>query len=215
MLTTGTAAKIRENVSPSDPNANVTVPAANGGVQSVSPEAALMFNKGVVARPLMVPEVCSLHIKNTEYRYRWVNRAAMHGQKYMERKAQGFINATSDDVDVLGGDATATKAEITAGDVILMKIRADLYDGAIKYNMYKANVLQKTRGMYLQGGSSDVNSDAVAEKVTMAQGIGAKTGLAKPFIPDNPDAIVENSIKSGRAEEARAVVEDLRASRKE
>lgn len=210
-LTTHDGTKLGQNVI-SDVNANIAVQA--GPTRQLSPEAALLFNKSLVARPLMAPEVSSIRIKNTEYRYRWVALKAQNGQFYNMRRSQGFVNATSDDVEVLGGDATSTPGAITAGDLILMKIRADLYDGAILHNMQKAGVLSRTRGMHIEGASSDVFSDDKPARVSVANEPFARSGKAQPFIPDNPDAIVDNSISSGRADKARTAVESLRESAK-
>lgn len=204
-LTNETSQSIRDNVV-SD-GGNITVP---GKPKSLSPEAAILLNKSIVARPLMVPEVCSIRVKNTEYRYRWVNALSQNGRYYQQRKAQGFVNATSDDVELLGGDAVADKGEIRAGDLILMKIRSDIYDAAIKYNMVKAATLTRARGMYLEGASSDVMSDEVPKRMSVSNEPFARTGMAQPFIPDNPDKLVEDSISSGRVEQTRATIDELR-----
>lgn len=191
MLTTANSREVEQNVI-TDVNANVESPSSPRR-SSLSPEAAILFNKAIVARPLMVPEVCSIRVKNTEYRYRWVNFAGRNGAVYMQRKAQGFTNASNEDVEILGGDATATNGEIRAGDVILMKIRADLYDAAMKWNMEKAALLQRSRGMYLQNASNDVNSDAKATAVSVSQENYNRTGKASNFIPDNADALIAAS----------------------
>lgn len=212
-LTTHDSEKIAATVStnqPTDVNADIAAPAQKS--RTLSREAAILFDKSVVARPLMVPEVCSIRVKNNEYRYRWVNKVGRNGAMYTQRRAQGFINATSDDVEVLGGDAVANEGEITAGDLILMKIRADLYDGAIKANMQKAQALTAARGMWLEGASSDVNSDSTPRRASVAAQPFNRSGKAKVFIPENPDAIVEDSIASGRVDAARQAVEDLRAA---
>lgn len=206
-LTTNNSTKMGQNIV-TDVNAPVEV--TNTPARVISPEAALLFNKSVVARPLMAPEVCSIRVKNTEYRYRWVNKMAQGGRYYMQRKAQGFVNATTDDVEILSGDVTSTSGEITAFDLVLMKIRADLYDGAIKHNMERAAVMTRTRGVYYEGASSDVNSDAKPQRVSVANEAFTKSGKATPFIPDNPDAIVEDSIKSGRVNNTRKTMEELR-----
>lgn len=210
-LTTNDGTKLGQTIV-TDVNANVDVAPAKG--RQISHEAALLFNKGLIARPLMVPEVCSIRVKNSEYRYRWVNRDGMGGRFYTQRKAQGFINATNNDVDVLSGDASCKDGEIKAGDLILMKIREDLYDAAIKWNMQKADALTRARGMYMEGASSDVNSDSVATRKTIAADPGNRMGQAPSFIPENADEIIDNSVKSGRAEETRAVVDELRSKGK-
>lgn len=208
MLTTTDASKVSQNVV-TDVNANIEV--APSRAKMISHDAAILFDKSVIARPLAVPEVGSIQVKNTEYRYRWVNR---NGLMYQRRKAQGFVNATTADVNILGGEITADKGEIVAYDVILMKIRADLYDGAMKFNMQKAAAMTAARGMYLDGASSDVNSDSVPKRMSVANEAFTKTGKAVPFIPTNTDQIISESISSGRVEEARATVDALRANAK-
>jgi hypothetical protein len=208
MLTTDVGRKIEANVI-TDVNANVPAPSSSDQ-KVLSREAALLFNKSLIARPLMTPEVCSLHIKNTEYAYRWVNRLSQGGRIYQQRKSQGFVNATSEDAEALGGDAVVSSAEITAGDVILMKIRADLYDAAIKYNMEKALTLSRQRGVYLKGASSDVFSDSTPTRETVAQEPFARSGKAQPYIPQNADALVDESISSGRIEGSRKQVSEIR-----
>jgi hypothetical protein len=208
MITNQAVSAVRENVI-TDTNADLKV--EPNKTVSVSREQAILLDKSIVARPLMAPEVSSIHVKNTEYAYRWVNHDGMKGQFYQKRKSQGFTNATTDDVDVLGGDATATNGEIRAGDLILMKIRQDIYDAALKHNMQQAYMRQAMRGVYVDGASADVMSDSVPKRMSVSQEPFAKGGMATPFIPDNPDAIVNDSIQSGRVTEARKVVDELRS----
>lgn len=211
-MTTADSTKISASVV-TDVNANLDAPASNGR-RVLSREAAILLNKSIVARPLMTPEVCSIRVKNTEYAYRWVNKLASHGQMYQMRRAQGFINATTDDVEVLGGDASSDKGEITSGDLILMKIRADIYDAALKWNMEKALIMQRTRGVYLKdNGASDMASDATPQRASVSNEAFARTGKATPFIPENPDALIDDSIKSGRVEAARNAVKEFRAEK--
>lgn len=211
MLTNASAQGVKENVvtdvKPTDTNADLKV--EPNRVVKVSRERAILFNKSIVAKPLMAPEVSSIHVKNTEYAYRWVNKDGMKGQFYQKRKSQGFMNATTDDVDVLGGDAVANNGEIRAGDLILMKIRQDIYDAALKWNMTKAYMQQNMRGVFLEGASSDVMSDIAPKRVSVSSEPFTKGGKATPFIPDNPDALVEDSIRSGRVDAARKAVEGL------
>lgn len=209
MLTTETGTKLGQKVV-TDVNANVTLPPA--APRQISQEAALLFDKSVVARPLMVPDVCSIKVKNTEYRYRWVNRDGQGGRIYMQRRAQGFINATTEDVEILGGDAQDKDGEIRAGDLVLMKIRADIYDAAMKYNMVKAMTLSRMRGVHLEGASSDVFSDDKPQRVSVADEPFTRSGKAAAFIPSSAEAeaMISDSIKAGRAEEARKTMDSFR-----
>lgn len=211
-LTTTDGTKLGQNVV-SDVNANVAVPAP--AERKISREAAILFDKAIIAKPLGVPNVCDVHIKNTEYAYRWVNRDGQGGRIYTQRRAQGFLNATLADADILGGDVTTGDGEIRAGDLILMKIRQDLYDAAIKANMVKASTLANARGFYTEGGSSDVHSDATPSRKTISAEAGARTGQAPAFIPTNADALINDSISSGRVDETRQVVDSLRKAQAE
>jgi hypothetical protein len=208
VLTTTEATKLGQNVA-TDVNANVALPP--GPARHISPDAAILFNKAIVARPLMVPEVCSIQIKNLEYRYRWVNRDGQGGRIYMQRRAQGFINATTEDVGILGGDAQTKDGEIRAGDLILMKIRADIYDAAMKYNMQKADTMARTRGVQLEGASSDVYADDKPRRVSVSEEPFAKSGKATPFIPTNAEALINDSIQSGRVDKTRATMDEMRS----
>lgn len=205
MLTSEANRAIRENIV-TDVNADVFL---EGGPQRrLSPEAAILFNKSIVARPLMTPEVCSIRIKNLEYRYRWVFSGGK-GHIYAQRKAMGFINATTDDVEVLGGEAHADNGGIVCGDLILMKIRADLYDAAIKWNMQKALILQRTRGMYLNGANNDINADG-GRASAAAVGQENYHGKASSFIPTDPNALMQASAQVGGVEAAREQTDEIR-----
>lgn len=164
----------------------------------------------------MVPEVCSIRIKNTEYRYRWVNRDGQGGRIYTQRRAQGFTNATNSDVEILGGDATTKDGEIRAGDLILMKIQANLYDAAMKWNMEKALSLSRMRGVSLEGASSDPMVDDKPRRVSVSDEPFSRSGKAATFIPSSREveALLNDSTKSGRAEETRQVVDSLRKEAK-
>lgn len=212
-LTTHDGTKLGQTIV-SDVNANVPVDESASKPRTISPEAAILFNKAIVAKPLGIPDVCEIRVKNNEYRYRWVNRDGLGGRIYNQRRAQGFINATLEDVEVLSADANTKDGELRSGDVVLMKIRADLHDGAIKSNMVKANVLANARGFYTEGGSPDVYSDSTPSRRTVSAEPGAVTGKAVPFIPSNADALINDSINSGRVEETRAVVDELRTHAK-
>jgi hypothetical protein len=161
----------------------------------------------------MRPEICSIHPKNTEYRYRWVNRDGQGGRIFVQRKAQGFINATLDDVQILGGDAQAGDGEIRAGDLVLMKMRVDIYDAAIKYNMIKSMNDARMRGVHLEGASSNVFDDGTPQRVSVAdEPFSRNGGKAAAFIPTSveAEAMIRDSINAGRSEEARKAVDGLR-----
>lgn len=210
-LSTKTGTSLGQTVV-TDVNANVGL--SSGSARQVSPELAILFNKSIVAKPLTSPEVCSIHVKNLEYQYRWVNRHAKGGLMYQQRRSQGFTNATTEDVQVLGGDAAVTNGEITAFDLILMKIQRDRYDAAIKFNTEKAFALTRARGVYMEGGSPDVMSDAAPKRMSVAQEPFSRSDKATPFIPANADSIIDDSVRTGRVDGARAAVDEIRAKAK-
>ena len=171
-------------------------PDTSGRASKLSPEAQILFNKSLVAKSLVIPEVASIRIKNTEYYYRWVNRAHGNGSRYMQHKAMGFTNATTEDVEVLVGDIVANNGEIRSHDVVLMKIDYGLWAAHVKRNMQISEILQRMRGVHTR--DEELNSDVFAEggrpaTMTVNNDLG---NLAKSFIPDNPDAIIDGQSAS-------------------
>ena len=208
MLTTKTASDISGNVSEShvtDVNGNIPDHRAAGRTRVLSPEAAILFDKAIIARSLNTPEVCNIHVKNTDYYYRWVFSAG-RGQTYNQRKAMGFVNATTDDVDILVGDAVATEGEVRSGDLILMKMQYARWASHIKANMQRAQVLGNARGLYHKNDPSpDVFSDEAPVRASVAQE-GFSRNAAKPFIPGNPDQLVDGA----NLADARKTVNEIR-----
>jgi len=206
-LTNDTARAISDNINAGGVNDNIPV-SSTTRVRTLSPEAAILFDKSIVARPLNTPEVCSIHVKNTEYYYRWVASKALGGRIYMERKAMGFTNATTDDVEILVGDAVADNGQITAGDLILMKLPYGKWASHVKANMQKAKMLGDMRGVFMKSTagdrapSTDVNSDEKPVRASVSSE-PFQRGQVTNFIPDNPDAIIQDSIDSGRVEKTR------------
>lgn len=182
-------------------------PASNP--RSISPEAAILLDKSIVARPLMAPEVASIHVKNTEYYYRWVNRLHSNGQRYMQHRAMGFENATTDDVDVLVGDIVENKEEIRTGDVILMKILYERWAQHAKRNMQVAETLQRVRGVHPKDEelSSSVFGEGGRPKHESIS--NELKGKVSNFIPDNPDALIDGQSEAD-ASKARDLVAELR-----
>jgi hypothetical protein len=183
-LTTGSAQKITDSTQSAGPRKRTV-------------EADILFDKSIVARPLNAPEVASIHVKKTEYYYRWVNRLHGHGQVMMQRKAMGFTNATTDDVEVLVGDTVSNENEIFCNDLILMKIPFHLWAGHVKRNMTTAQTLQSVRGVY--NSEEELSGDVFAEGGRSLSDRGSMSTVSKDikgkinsFIPSDPDAIMNN-----------------------
>lgn len=177
--------------------------------RNISPEAAILLDKSIVARPLMAPEVASIHIKNTGYYYRWVNRLHSNGQRYMQHRAMGFTNATTDDVEVLVADVVDNKQEIKTGDVILMKIPYEHWASAAKRNMTIAMDYARMRGVHpkdeeLSGSVFGEGGRPKHESIN-----NELKGKVSNFIPDNPDALIDGQSEAD-ANKARDLVAELR-----
>lgn len=179
-------------------------------------EAAILFDKSIIAKPLNAPEVASIHIKNTECYYRWVNFKHSNGSRYAMHKAMGFTNATNEDVDLLVGDeAVCTDTELRSGDVILMKIPFHEWAAHAKKNMQTAQTLQAMRGVY--NTEEELSGDVFAEhgnrRMATAGNLAsvkqAIRGKLTPFMPDNPDAIIEG-VNASDADKVREQVEEIR-----
>lgn len=198
-LTTTTADDIRSNLVTDKP-------------RKLSPEAQILFNKAIIARPLNRPEVASIHVKNAENYYRWVNRLSQSGRVYNERKAMGFVNATTDDVDVLVGDTVGSKDEIRCGDLVLMKIPFELWAGHVKKNMVEAHTLTNMRGVYNrdEAPSQDVFAEGgKPSRTSVSAEPFSRKGGAVPFIPENPDALIDGQSAAAEAK-AKAEVAKIR-----
>lgn len=180
--------------------------------QRISPEAAILMDKSIVARPLSAPEVASIRIKNTEFYYRWVNRMHSNGRVYMERKSMGFVNATTEDVEVLVGDTVSTDSEIRCGDLILMKIPFHLWAGHVKRNMQTAEVLQRMRGVHTRDEDLDTNVFAEGGKpatMSVKEDLKGFHGKVASFIPENPDALISGQTVED-TEKVKATVAEIR-----
>ena len=122
----------------------------------------------------------------------------------------GFTNATAEDVDVLVGDATVDKGEIRAGDLILMKLPYHLWAGHVKASMLKAKLLGDMRGVFMKGGqSTDPFSDDKPSRASVSSEPFDRTKVST-FIPNDPEAIISESISSGRVDKTREVMSDIR-----
>ena len=99
----------------------------------------------VEARPLQLPDFVNIKPKNPAISLRWVNRSVgVQGstQRLDEMIYAGFVPATAAEVCMPNGAPIMTNlikdGKIIRGDLILMKIAREAYDGALKYNWSRA-----------------------------------------------------------------------------
>lgn len=215
-LTNESASNIRDNVVlPTDVNANVEI-TRRPKPRQLSPEAVILFDSAIEAKPLVTPEVASIHVKNRAYYYRWVNCLSNNGQVYSQRKNMGFVNATSEDVDILCGDTTGNDKEIRAGDLILMKLPYERWAAHVKFNMLKAQQLANARGVYLRGETSDSapSMDVFSDEKVIRASVKTEPfarGKVEAFIPENVEELFEKSESSKNAERIRKQSEEMRS----
>jgi len=115
-------------------------------------EGAQLDSDEIVAKPLMMPGVNNIKLKNSNIAIRWVNCQAKNGLQYQRWLLAGFVNATEADVEIPG--IAFKNGAFINGDVLLMKIDRKLYLGACKLvsDVAKARVsrqaiLQKGRNL--------------------------------------------------------------------
>jgi hypothetical protein len=123
----------------------------------------------IQARPLSLPDFINVKAKNPNISLRWVNRAvglAGSTQRLDEMVYAGFEPATPVDVCMANGQPIMNNlikdGKIIRGDLMLMKISRQAYEGALKYNWERA-VQRLHPGKQLATGQSQLNK-AVAER---------------------------------------------------
>ena len=125
-----------------------------GGPSTWPKELAVLFDDTIEARPLNLPGIGQIKIKNTEVCYHWVRRPMGPNPdltRYMQLKTAGFRNATMEDVDALVNSVNVDETEITCGqDLILMKASPAIYYGAIKAHAKRAMDMTNPRSQVAQ-----------------------------------------------------------------
>ena len=185
----------------------------------LSPEAAILLDGKIKAEPLMHPEVASIHVKNRAFYYYFVNALSNSGQRYSLFKSMGFVNATSEDVDILVGDTTGNDKEIRAGDVILMKLPFERWAAHVKFNMQKAIDRARARGVWLKSDRSDEppSTDVFSDEKVVRQTVNSepfnRSGQVEAFIPDQAkvEKLFAESESSKNAERVRKQSEQMRS----
>lgn len=101
---------------------------------------------GITARPLQMPDFINIKPKNSALSLRFVNRVAGNGQRYDQMKYAGFVPVTPDEVYMPGANgqqmpidkSLIEDGKVIFGDLIVMKIAKNLYEGALKYNWQRS-----------------------------------------------------------------------------
>jgi hypothetical protein len=180
------------------PVTNQTIPGSGAQVpqqvlaekrtRSVPPE----IDDNVVARPLQMPEFEHFVPVDPSMEFRLVNFKVgdkESGLRFEQMKAAGYVVASPADVKNLAKTYVTTDGKIIVGDVILMKIKKSLIDGAKKWNWERA---QRRRGRSLnreaqRGADADLRSSGaprsqlnkISTFVPNADELGALVGSDK------------------------------------
>jgi hypothetical protein len=121
-----------------------------------SPDLKTLLDPKIEARPLQLPNVGQIGIKNTEYDYYWarLRRGANPDvTRYLQLKAAGYTKATREDVDPLVNSVNVSDdgEEITCGiDLILMKAHPSVHRGAMKFHQERALNMTNPKGREAQ-----------------------------------------------------------------
>jgi len=139
-----------------------------------------IFDEAVVARPLGFGDSLKIKVKRHEYAYRWFNRYGAEGTRYSFAKANGFVNATPDDVEVDNEDFVKD-GYIIVGDLILMKMSKSKYLGAIKYNYERAYNLINPKKLS-EKQKAKIIEDVAGNNEAKRQSVTKKVGIYVPPI---------------------------------
>src|SRR5208282_676119 len=140
-----------------------------------SSDLKTLLDPKIEARPLQLPNVGQIGIKNTDYDYYWARLkrgAAPDHTRYLQLKAAGYTKATREDVDPLVNSVTVSDdgEEITCGiDLILMKAHPNVHRGAMKFHQERALNMTNPKGREAQEAmmrSGNYSQDASALRAT-------------------------------------------------
>jgi len=132
------------------------VPFTNATVPKPVEERYIPDNE-IVARPLTTPDFINMQPKNKNMKFRWGNRSVGDKESRLrinELIARGFRPAKPEDVEGWDKDPEKSKVpdslvingQILYGDLMLLIISRQAYDGAIKYNEQTAKMRVQKRG---------------------------------------------------------------------
>ena len=114
-------------------------------------EGAVLDSDEIVARPLTMPGVNGIKLKNPNIAIRWVECMARGGRNVELRKLAGFVVATPNDVEVPG--IAFKDGVFRNGDVILMKIDRLAYLGSQKASIVAAQQRVSRKGITQKGAA--------------------------------------------------------------
>jgi hypothetical protein len=126
------------------------------------------LDENIIAAPLVVPEYANVRPKKDKgIAFRWVNFAVPTKEggftslRLDQMIAAGFVYAQPDDIEGTCPQSLMRDGKIRYGDLILLKIDAKTYNGALKYN-WERSIKLASRAEEAAQGTRQVQQ-AVAE----------------------------------------------------
>jgi hypothetical protein len=149
----------------------------------------------ITARPLQMPDFVDIKPVNPLITLRWCNRVAGEGQRLDQVTFAGFIPVKPEEVRYPNGKplppSMIKNGQVLLGDLILMKIDKEKYDGALKYNWERAVSRMHPKANQTQGRADLAN--ALKES-----GVRQTPDLLKKLSTFQPsDAEIEAGEKAG------------------
>ena len=152
-------------------------PSAQVKPRGMAPE----LDEAIIARPLQLPDSDNIHLKDKSFEPRWVNFSVGEKEsplRFHQMKAAGFTVVKPDEVE--GGIASSYETidgKIVNGDVVLMKVKKEVYHGALKWNWEKA---QRRRGMKAM---TDTGKDYIKEDLRATGAPLSQLKKISSFVP--------------------------------
>jgi hypothetical protein len=149
---------------------------------------------GIQARPLQLPDFVNIKSKNPAMSFRWVNRAVgVQGstQRLDEMVYAGFIPVKPEEACMPNGQPIMANlikdGKIIRGDLILMKIPREQYEGALKYN-WERSIARMHPDRQLQTGKKQLANEVTKAGVppSVARTLASKLQAFRPGTSDKP-----------------------------
>lgn len=145
---------------------------------------------GVQARPLQLPDFVNIKSKNPAMSFRWVNRAVgVQGstQRLDEMIFAGFVPVRPEEACMPNGQPIMTNlikdGKIIRGDLILMKIPREQYEGALKYN-WERSISRMHPDRQLQTGKKQLATAVSQAGVNVPRSVAGKLQAFRPGSSD-------------------------------
>jgi hypothetical protein len=156
--------------------------------------ASVMAPKAIVAKPLNDPEFMGIIPANPMHHLYWANREHQNGVRVGYRLAQGFRLAKKDDVRNCPEFMIDPSGQIIYGDLVLMLIGKDMYQGALLHNHNKA-VRRVNKFGQFETNETGKPLDVMAATLSETGAPAGQQAKIRSFVPGQGDlsSVFENA----------------------